>query len=1161
MKPTNSFSNVVLQYTAKDGVGNLYYGSGYDMVSNGTQYDLTAYKTEDNVVVVPLRILDPANSAFYTDYTLTIQSKEIASVLTIDQFVIEGQVGTTFEKGKLAFEVLMPYNRDLSGANPLVTNIRLTDTNSSHDWVTYGYNAHNYEPTWPNYDPADVTVDLTVTGENGETQVYEVTVRRAEAITKFDIPNATKTEIKWPNAYVAAGVTPYTGEAVMDGGEINIEVPRYAILSNANYLNGVVVDFDSELGDVQPTRLELYDTVLNTKTTIVSGVTSLDLRNATTPGRMVVIASYPGNDGGAKAFYDLTISEELSGSRATIADAAVESATIAGMEVAGTIDDDQIKVVVSDTMDLSNVHLNLRLPYGATAEILIGTTTHTQVATAALAEYNDVSFQNLDLRKPVTIKVTSESTDTIKTYTLTVDPSGKVGEPAKFSSVYLKNNSTGVVYEADAKGLDGVEMTFTVPRSTLTADLTGFTLYYSAPVGASLTYKTGATTYASLPRSGTALTGAHFGTNAVLPAPDYTSMATTEIVVKTFDNNAGAVNETKYIVGFKYNDWITENKLQSGKFALTSARDAKEVTSDITYTGTVKTVNTSTATVYGETGPLSVVEVEIPWLYWWKLYFLNPEPLMHMTLSDLGLPEGAALYIQTASGAAATRLYDINDPRWKTTTLQQIYDFTSMTTDTLQDTEIRIFVLNERGIYDLDTVPGNNGTIAEAALTNSANAGNVSAYYLVAKGASKRSAAGLNKLSIFDQKDDGKVIDAVIKNDAIVLNVPWSWARGDDTILSGLTDDTNAPKIRILYDAKPGNIMADMLTNGYFISDGFKDVDGNYSYSVADGDTFFRVSQKGDLYISNYQTGVGNVSEVGTFFVESETGATKYYSVEVNILPIQSGAEIKSFSVNGVAGVVSGDTIKVTLPYMSKYDDVAPVFTTSDMATVTFDDTGAEVISGKTLLDFTKTVNLTVKSEDGKATTKYKVIVEAPMQFSDVKPGSWYYDAVMEAAGLGIITGYSDGTFKPANPVTRADFVLMLTRAMGVTDAELNAYTNNPFMDVDITSYYAKAVAWASDKGYVTGYQNADFKPTKNITRQEAATIYCRVMGLAEVTSPAEADKYNDHGAIASWAAGYVYALKNAGVMSGHSDGTFTPQSNLTRAQTAQAMVNYYHKK
>lgn len=1177
VKPSNSFEKMRISYIAKDGVGNLYYGDGSTAIANNTDQDFSSYETTgvDGIATIPLKIQDPVNPAYVTTYTLTIQCKDVEASRKIEEFTIAGQVGTTFEPGKLAFEILMPYNRDLDAsttAAPLKTNIKLEDAASSHDWISKGLNNENWESDYPDPYSETSVFDLTVTDKNGETQVYQVTVRRAEAVTAFDLKNddgdalATDVEIVWPEKPSASpvGFGPYTNEDVMTGGEINITLPKNA-MNNPDYLKAAIASFESELGDKRSTRLELYDSaaLANIKT-LDNGVTAADYKKAlTSPSTLYIIASYPANDNGQKTVYNLNIEEETSGSRALIKEASVESASIAGMGGIGDIENDVITVPVSKAMDLSNVNLTLSMPADATVEFVIGTKQYTKTATGA-AEYNEVNFlapaDVVDLRNPVTLKVTSQDLKTMKTYTLKLVPGEAVNQEAKLKGVYLLNKDTGVKYEADATGLEGVNMTFTVPKSTKKESLDGFVLYYSAPLGSSLKYGTIANP-PTLPKSGIKLDSslaAHFGVNGMLPDTDYTKVNTSRISITTYDDNGGVFGKTDYIVGFKYNDWVEDNKLTTSKFTLTRARVTKEVNADTTYSATIKTLNKTSAN-FGVTGNVSVAEITVPFVDYNKLaYMKNPIPMQNINIESLGIDPTAALYVQVGTATTdAVRYYPLGHPKYDASKHKLNINASFLN---VNDTVVRLFVLSERAVYQWDNA---GGTIPVATLTAAGNEVIAAQYFLVVKPAAARSGAGLTSMKMINSKDQER--DVTVGTDSVTFNIPYSWAKGDDAKLgTANTNDPDADMFHLSFTGKPGNQLIEITTPGSPItSGGYKTTTTGYE-SLLDGDVYFQVSATGKLYqVRNVGAAPGTTvaNQVQSFQMVDETGAAKSYTVNVKVNPIQSGAEIKSFSVNKVAGTISGDTIKVTLPFASKYDDVAPSFTTSDMATVIFDDTSSEILSDVTKLDFTKTVNLTVKSEDGKASKKYKVIVEAPMQFSDVKPGAWYYDAVMEAASLGFITGYDDGTFKPNNNIKRGDFIKMLANAVGVTDAELDTYTVDPFVDVAITDYYGKQIAWAAANDYVTGYDKADFQPQKLITRQEIAAIFTRVMGLTEIKNPAEADKYKDHKDIGGWAVGYVYALKDAGVMSGHKDGTFTPKNNLTRAQAAQAMVNYYHVK
>ncbi len=100
--------------------------------------------------------------------------------------------------------------------------------------------------------------------------------------------------------------------------------------------------------------------------------------------------------------------------------------------------------------------------------------------------------------------------------------------------------------------------------------------------------------------------------------------------------------------------------------------------------------------------------------------------------------------------------------------------------------------------------------------------------------------------------------------------------------------------------------------------------------------------------------------------------------------------------------------------------------------------------------------------------------------FPDVSAKSPYYKAIIWAAEQGITTGFFDGTFRPNDPVTRAQFVTFLWRAAGEPDTELQS---SIFTDVKDTSLHCKAILWAYENGVTQGYGAGLFKPEMTCTR------------------------------------------------------------------------------
>ena len=170
--------------------------------------------------------------------------------------------------------------------------------------------------------------------------------------------------------------------------------------------------------------------------------------------------------------------------------------------------------------------------------------------------------------------------------------------------------------------------------------------------------------------------------------------------------------------------------------------------------------------------------------------------------------------------------------------------------------------------------------------------------------------------------------------------------------------------------------------------------------------------------------------------------------------------------------------------------------------------------------------------------------------FSDVPSSAWYYNNVMQAAANGIVSGYPDGTFKPGNSVTRRDFAIMLTQMLGVSN---DGTAVSPFIDVDDDDYGVVSIAYCKAHNIISGYDDGTFKPDATITRQEAASMIVKAMGVSKASD----ELYPDDSTIAGWAKDAVYKAKAAGLMKGYEeDGTFRPTGKITRAEAASIMVN-----
>ena len=305
-------------------------------------------------------------------------------------------------------------------------------------------------------------------------------------------------------------------------------------------------------------------------------------------------------------------------------------------------------------------------------------------------------------------------------------------------------------------------------------------------------------------------------------------------------------------------------------------------------------------------------------------------------------------------------------------------------------------------------------------------------------------------------------------------------------------------------------------------------------------DVYFWGNSKG----TNTKTGV-------TVNPEDTQAAKNDYDFKLKYADANTGAEITSFKLGNVNGSISGQNITVALPFGANLYGQVATFTTSEGAEVYLGSVNPSnlLTSGESVLNVSSPVTLKVQSEAGNRTVSYTLTATTADQFSDVDTNDWYYNNVMRAVELGILSGYTDGTFKPMNNITRRDFAIMLAQSLGHDNDEK---ATSPFKDVADTDYGVSSIAYLYENEITVGDSNGNFNPDANITRQEAAIMLVKAFEATGTSS----DLYADDAQIASWAKSFVYTAKAAGLMKGDDHNEFNPTDRLTRAEAASAMVN-----
>ena len=175
--------------------------------------------------------------------------------------------------------------------------------------------------------------------------------------------------------------------------------------------------------------------------------------------------------------------------------------------------------------------------------------------------------------------------------------------------------------------------------------------------------------------------------------------------------------------------------------------------------------------------------------------------------------------------------------------------------------------------------------------------------------------------------------------------------------------------------------------------------------------------------------------------------------------------------------------------------------------------------------------------------------------FTDVVEGAWYEQDVAYVYEHSLMDGTGGGVFSPAGTTTRAALVTILYRMEG----EPAASGTGGFADVAGTAWYAPPVAWAAANHIVTGTTDTTFSPNQPITREQMAVILCRYAQAKGWDTSASADlsAYRDQGSISAYARQAMAWANGTGLIGGTTSTTLSPQSTATRAQAAAILHRF----
>ena len=168
--------------------------------------------------------------------------------------------------------------------------------------------------------------------------------------------------------------------------------------------------------------------------------------------------------------------------------------------------------------------------------------------------------------------------------------------------------------------------------------------------------------------------------------------------------------------------------------------------------------------------------------------------------------------------------------------------------------------------------------------------------------------------------------------------------------------------------------------------------------------------------------------------------------------------------------------------------------------------------------------------------------------FTDLGNHTWAKESIYLLKDNGIVGGTSATTFSPGDNIRRGDFILILTKMLGIN----NSFENN-FADVPEGSYYYNAIGSAKAAGIAAG-DGENFMPNSSITRQDLITLAYRAFMakgyIEESEDTLSLDVFTDKDSISAYAKTAMASMVKAGIISG-SDGKVNPLGNASRAETS----------
>lgn len=258
-------------------------------------------------------------------------------------------------------------------------------------------------------------------------------------------------------------------------------------------------------------------------------------------------------------------------------------------------------------------------------------------------------------------------------------------------------------------------------------------------------------------------------------------------------------------------------------------------------------------------------------------------------------------------------------------------------------------------------------------------------------------------------------------------------------------------------------------------------------------------------------------------------------------------APVIEFSITAQAGNKSVPLNSFGSTYVERTLTATGVLSSQGATAVSYDPATGKLSFVPSVFNSTSGGNTEVTIK--RNSNSYYTVVKSVKTFSDIT-GHWAKPAIDLLASKLIITGTSSTAFSPSQSITRAEFAALITRSFGLASAS----GGTAFSDVSTGAWYADAVQTAAAAGLITGYTDGSFKPGSPITRQEMAAVLSKAIkytGKTLTADPAALAKFSDAAGIPAWSKTAVAEIAAAGIIQGTPDGSFAPAKLATRAEAA----------